>query len=55
LPPHRAPDIPDDLLSFLGLSFYWRPHRFSFAGYDELKILSYSIAPFCLTGADGEQ
>jgi hypothetical protein len=24
-------------------------------GYDELKIVSYSIAPFCLTGADGEQ
>jgi hypothetical protein len=49
-----APDISGDLLSFLRVSFYCRSHRSSFAGYDELKILSYSIAPFCLTGADEE-
>jgi hypothetical protein len=45
---------PDDLLSFFGLPFYSRSHRSSFADYDELKPLAYSIKPFCLTGADGK-
>ena len=26
-----------DLLGFLGMPFHWRSHRFSFAGYDEVK------------------
>jgi hypothetical protein len=37
LPARHAPNIPDGLLSFLGMPFYWQSHRSSFADYDERK------------------
>ena len=55
VPTGISTDVPDCLLRTVRYALACLSHRRSSLGYDEPKILSYAISPFCPTSADGLQ